>query len=214
MKEHQKETGSTRTSNTRVVVTDDNQFDVYQEISEKVKTAKTINIEHAYFTDKKLVQEVCDAIKRGATVNVVLPEQSDEGDKLHYGNLGTLQQLKKASEEPGAGKLNAYLYKWDDKEKTGKFTHTKAMSFDGETAIVGSTNLTSRSLRGTVTGFLFNKEMSLMVDDKEFVKDLNKNLFEKDMKPEFSRKLDDQFFKDLAKEQKKIDKKTAIQPLF
>jgi phosphatidylserine/phosphatidylglycerophosphate/cardiolipin synthase-like enzyme len=88
------------------------------------------------------------------------------------------------------------------------------MSFDNQTAIVGSTNLTSRSLHGTVTGFLFNKEMSLLVDDKNFVNDLNKDLFNRDMTPKFSKKLDDKWFRDLDKVQDKIDKYSAIQPLF
>jgi phosphatidylserine/phosphatidylglycerophosphate/cardiolipin synthase-like enzyme len=214
MKKHQLETGSKGSSKTTVLVTDDNQFDVYQKMSELIKTSKNINIEHAYFTDKKLVEQIGDALKKGTNINVILPEKSDEGDKLHYGNLGTLQQLKKYSEQPGAGKLNAYLYKWNDHDKTGQFTHTKAMSFDGKTAIVGSTNLTARSLHGTVTGFLFNKEMSLMVEDQKFVTELNKKLFNKDMLPEFSKKLDDQWFKDLEKEQAKINKYTEIQPLF
>ena len=42
----------------------------------------------------------------------------------------------------------------------------------------------------------------------------NKNIFAKDMKPEFSKKLDDKWFKDLTKEQAKIDKYTSLQPLF
>ncbi len=210
MKGHQAETGHKHTSNTQVLVTDDNQMDVYQKMSDLLKTSKVINIEHAYFTDKELVSQVADAIRRGATVNVIVPEESDEGDKLNYGNIGTLQTLKRASEEPGAkGKFNAYLFR-----KDVKFNHSKAMSFDVKTAIVGSTNLTSRSLHGTITGFLFNKEMSLMVDDKEFVRDLNKDLFNRDMTPQYSKKLDDKWFKEIEKEQDKIDKYSAIQPMF
>ena len=195
---------------TQILVTDDNQFQSYQKMVELIRGAKSeINIEHAYFTDKKLADEVCDAIKRGIKVNVVLPEESDEGDTIHYGNLGTLQKLKKASEQEGAGELNAYLFRKDK-----KFNHTKAMSFDGQTAIVGSTNLTTRSLRGTVTGFLFNREMSVLVDDKNFVKNFNDSLFKNDTKSDNAIKLTDEWFKDLEKEQKKIDKYTAIQPLF
>jgi len=210
MLKHQKETGKAKTSNTQVLVTDDNQFQTYQKMVEQIRNAKSeINIEHAYFTDKKIIDELSNAIRRGVTVNVILPEESDEGDRLHYGNLGTLQMLKKVSEEPNAGKFNAYLYR-----KDVKFNHTKAMSFDGKTAIVGSTNLTSRSLHGTFTGFLFNREMSLFIEDKTLVKDLNKKLFSNDAKPENAIKLDDQWFKNLEKEQKKIDKYTAMQPLF
>lgn len=210
MRKHQKITGIAQTSNTQVLVTDDNQFQTYQKMIEQIRNAKSeINIEHAYFTDKKIIEEVANAIRRGVAVNVILPQESDEGDKLHYGNLGTLQILKKASEEPGAGKFNAYLYR-----KDVKFNHTKAMAFDGKTAIVGSTNLTTRSLRGTFTGFLYNREMSLFVDDKKFVAKLNKDLFLTDTKPEKAIKLDEQWFKNLTKEQKKIDKYMAMQSLF
>lgn len=210
MKIYQKETGKIKTSNTQVLVTDDNQFQTYQKIIEQIRNAKfEINIEHAYFTNKEIIEEVSNAIKRGVNVNVILPEESDEGDRIHYGNLGTLQKLKKASLEPNAGKFNAYLFR-----KDVKFNHTKAMSFDGKTAIVGSTNLTNRSLKGTITGFLFNKEMSLFIDDKDFVKKLNKDLFFSDMKPERAIKLDDKWFENLKIQQEKIDKYSELQPLF
>lgn len=219
MKIKQKESGNKKAVNSQILVTDDNRFDTYQKIMEKIKTSKKINIEHAYFTDKKVVDELAKAIKRGAEVNVIVPEQSDEGDLLHYGNLGSLLTLHETSKEPESkGKFNAYLYKWNEKENTGKFSHTKAMSFDGKSAIVGSTNLTSRSLTGTLNNFLFNKEMSILIEDESMISGKNKGIdetiFKKDMSPEFSKKLDDDFFKSLYKEKDKINKYTQLQPLF
>lgn len=229
MKSKQKEIGNKKTVNSQILVTDDNRVDTYQKIIEKIKTSKKINIEHAYFTDKKIIDELVKAIKRGAEINVIVPEYSDEGDLLHYGNLGTLLTLKQASNAPDSkGKFNAYLYKWDEKKNTGKFSHTKAMSFDGKSAIVGSTNLTTRSLTGTLGNFLFNKEMSILIEDKDMIggknktkskrkeedKGIDETIFERDMSPEFSKKLDDEFFKSLEKEKDKINKYTQLQPLF
>ncbi|MFN8576903.1 MAG: phosphatidylserine/phosphatidylglycerophosphate/cardiolipin synthase family protein [Candidatus Sericytochromatia bacterium] len=219
MKIKQKESGNKKAVNSQILVTDDNRFDTYQKIMEKIKTSKKINIEHAYFTDKKVIDELAKAIKRGAEVNVIVPEYSDEGDLLHYGNLGSLLTLHEASKESDSkGKFNAYLYKWNEKENTGKFSHTKAMSFDGKSAIVGSTNLTSRSLTGTLNNFLFNKEMSILIEDENMISGKNKGIddtiFKRDMSPEFSKKLDDDFFKNLYKEKDKINKYTQLQPLF
>lgn len=209
MKKYQNQTGNYRTSNTQVLVTDDNQQEIYNKLIYEIRNAKSeITIEHAYFTDQKVIDEVAKAMKKGVNINVILPEKSDEGDRIHYGNLATLQELYNVS-KTSKGKFNAYFYK-----DSVKFNHTKAISIDREKVIVGSANLTARSMGGTFNNFLFNRELSLFIDDKKFVKELHNKLFDKDIKPEYSIKLDDNFFENLKKEQKKIDKYKQFQPFF
>lgn len=58
--------------------------------------------------------------------------------------------------------------------------HTKAMTFDGRRAVVGSANLDQRGLHGALQNFLFNRELSLLIDDPAFTAELDRRIMQAD----------------------------------
>lgn len=175
MLQYKKDNKNLSVSKTQVLYTDEKHKQIYQKMIEKVKKAEhVINLEHAYLDHPELQKALEDAVVRGVTVNVLLPEKSDEQDFILYNNYNAVESLKLKALEPGSkGKVNAYFYKDDV-----AFNHSKLISFDGKSAILGSANTTSRSLDNPVH---YNKEMALYVEDDHFVKNIDKNMFEKDI---------------------------------
>ncbi len=162
-------------SKTQVLYTDEKHKQIYAKMIEQIKNAKTnINVEHAYIDHPDLLKALKEAVGNGVTVNILLPEESDEQDFVKFNNYDAIQQLKnKATEAGSKGKVNAYLYKNDV-----AFNHSKLMTFDGKSAIVGSANTTNRSLDNPVH---YNKEMALFIEDDNFVKNVDQDLFQKDI---------------------------------
>jgi cardiolipin synthase len=119
---------------------------------------ESLVIEHAYFSDDKVIEAVKQANGRGVRVTVILPKKPD----THiYANMVTINKLIQSKE---ALSPRVYLYP--------KMIHAKVILIDGTVAAVGSANLTPRSMKTSreVTMFFHGKS------DHPFVSRLRENL--------------------------------------
>jgi cardiolipin synthase A/B len=119
-------------------------------------------IEHAYFSDDKVIEAVKRAAARGVRVGVILPKTPD----THlYPNLVTINRLLDSE----SGKTpRIFLYP--------HMSHAKVIMTDDRIAAVGSANLTPRSM-------LTSKEITLFLHggfNSPFIKELREQL-DKDM---------------------------------
>ena len=104
--------------------------------------AEHIIIEHAYFSDDKVIAAVKRAAMRGIQVDVILPRRPD----THiYANLMTINRLLAAGPQ---NPPRIFLYP--------HMSHAKVFLTDGVIAAVGSANLTPRSM-------LTSKELTVFV---------------------------------------------------
>jgi cardiolipin synthase len=115
-------------------------------------------LEHAYFSDDKVIEAVKRAAARGVGVEVILPKLPD----THiYANMVTVNRLLGAK----SGKVpRIFLYP--------RMSHAKVIMTDGRIAAVGSANLTPRSM-------LTSKEITLFVHgvpDSSFIRRLREQL--------------------------------------
>ena len=108
--------------------------------------AKQIIIEHAYFSEDKVIEAVKRAAARGVDVAVILPKHPD----THvYANRITINRLLESS---GNSPPRIFLYPL--------MSHAKIVMTDGVIAAVGSANLTPRSM-------VTSKELTLFVHGKK-----------------------------------------------
>ena len=108
--------------------------------------AKQIVIEHAYFSDDRVIAAVKRAAGRGVAVSVILPKHPD----THiYANRVTINRLL---ESGGKHPPRIFLYP--------RMSHAKVVMVDGAIAAVGSANLTPRSM-------VTSKELTLFVHGKK-----------------------------------------------
>ena len=122
------------------------------------KAQERIIIEHAYFSDDKIIAALERAAERGVLIDLIFPEKPDTH---HYANMVTINRL--LSLQP-KGNIKAFLYP--------RMSHAKVALVDGVIASVGSANLTSRSL-------LRSREVTLFVHglpDAPFIKRLRDQL--------------------------------------
>ncbi len=94
--------------------------------------AKRVVIEHAYFSDDKVIEAVKGAAARGVTVEIVLPKIPD----THlYANMATINRLLDSE----SGKVpKVFLYP--------HMSHAKVIMTDDRIVAIGSANLTPRSM--------------------------------------------------------------------
>lgn len=105
-------------------------------------TAKHVIIEHAYFSDDKIIAAVYRAAVRGVQVDVILPRQAD----THlYANLVTNNRLLETSSQ---NPPRIFLFP--------RMSHAKVFLTDGVIAAIGSANLTPRSM-------LTSKELTVFI---------------------------------------------------
>ncbi|MEX1330060.1 MAG: phosphatidylserine/phosphatidylglycerophosphate/cardiolipin synthase family protein [Desulfobacterales bacterium] len=120
--------------------------------------AEHIIIEHAYFSDDKVIAAVKRAAMRGIQVDVILPRRPD----THiYANLMTINRLLAAGPQ---NPPRIFLYP--------HMSHAKVFLTDGVIAAVGSANLTPRSM-------LTSKELTVFVHgtkDDPFISALRSQL--------------------------------------
>ncbi|PIQ24115.1 hypothetical protein COW36_10915 [bacterium (Candidatus Blackallbacteria) CG17_big_fil_post_rev_8_21_14_2_50_48_46] len=171
-----------------IVTTDDSSNQIEAALLDAIGHAKKeINIEHAYFYHPAVLQALKNAVSRGVTVKITVPDKSDE-DLYNIINADMIRQLMETAQKTGKGKVQAWLYTGTP-GKYSHMAHTKALSVDGETAVIGSANLIPRSLNspfrkvlpdGSRQNILFNEEMSLYLHDAQKVKELDQKLFEFD----------------------------------
>ena len=130
------------------------------EIIENATTS--VVIEHAYFSDDKVIEAVKRAAERGVRVDILLPKIPD----THlYANMATINRLLDSE----SGKVpRVLLYP--------HMSHAKVIMTDGRIVAVGSANLTPRSM-------LTSKEITLFVQGvstSPFIRELREQL-EKDI---------------------------------
>ena len=129
-----------------VTVNDRNATEIRTALIEMIdNAAKSIIIQHAYFSDNKVIAAVKRAAARSVKVSLILPEKPD----THlYANIVTINKLLESGPQNG---IMVYLYP--------KMSHAKVMLADGRIAAIGSANLTPRSM-------LTSREVTLFVHGK------------------------------------------------
>jgi len=185
----QKQGKFTKTANISTLVTDDNQTDIKKGILKLIDSAKTeVNIEQAFFSDSDINNHLSDAMKRGVKVNIIVAKKSLM-EMFDYANLNSVNELLKTKKEGAKGDVKLFYYD-SPTGNDSKFIHAKAISIDNEKAIIGSANMIGRSLEspfrkidsdGKTAQTLYNKELSLFVQDPKMVDEINDRLFESDI---------------------------------
>jgi cardiolipin synthase len=103
---------------------------------------QSVIVEHAYFSDDKVIEAVKEAAARGVRVEIILPKVPD----THlYANMATINRLLD-SESGKAPRVLLYPH----------MSHAKVMMTDGRIVAIGSANLTPRSM-------LTSEEITLFV---------------------------------------------------
>ena len=115
-------------------------------------------IEHAYFSDDRIIGALKRAVERGVDVDVILPE---EPDTHGYANMVTINRLLESGSK---GNMRIWFYP--------RMSHAKVALVDGVIAVVGSANLTPRSMVTTREVTLFVHGMA----DARFIKRLREQL--------------------------------------
>jgi len=120
--------------------------------------ATSVVIEHAYFSDDKVIAAVKRAAARGVKVEIILPKVPD----THlYANMATINRLLDSE----SGKVpRVLLYP--------HMSHAKVIMTDGRIVAIGSANLTPRSM-------LTSKEITLFVhgvSTSPFMRELREQL--------------------------------------
>ena len=142
-----------------LAVNDAGQTEIRTAMAQIIDKAKdSVTIEHAYFSDDKIIEAVERAAQRGVNVRLILPEKPD----THlFANMATIDRLLalKSDNVPAI-----YLYP--------RMSHAKVIMTDGRIAAIGSANLTPRSM-------LTSKELTLFVHgapDTAFIRKLREQL--------------------------------------
>jgi cardiolipin synthase len=142
-----------------MTVNDRNVTEIRTALIEIIDNAKeSVIIEHAYFSDDKVIGAVKRAAAKGVRVDVVLPKTPDT--HLHA-NRVTINKLLKESHKKVP---RIFLYP--------EMSHAKVVLTDGVIACVGSANLTPRSM-------LTSREIALFAHgrrDERFIKELRDQL--------------------------------------
>jgi cardiolipin synthase len=142
-----------------ITVNDRNVTEIRTALIEMIDNAKeSVIIEHAYFSDDKVIGAVKRAAARGVGVDVVLPKTPDT--HLHA-NMVTINKLLEKSHQKVP---RIFLYP--------KMSHAKVVLTDGVIACVGSANLTPRSM-------ITSREITLFAHgrrDERFIKELRDQL--------------------------------------
>lgn len=125
----------------------------YYDIIRSAKQSVTLLTPY-YVPDKKFLQLITEAKKRGVEINIILPYRTDH----------KFIQLASQAFYELTHRAGAKLF------FLPKMHHGKAMSVDGKMGSIGSNNFTHRS-------FHVNKEADVFFEEKEMVQELN-DIFE------------------------------------
>ena len=116
-----------------ITLNDRNTTEIRTALIEMINNAKeSVIIEHAYFSDDKVIEAVKLVAGRGIQVNIILPKRPDTH---HYANMVTINKLI----QEGNRAPRVFLYP--------QMMHAKAVLTDGVIAAIGSANLTPRSMK-------------------------------------------------------------------
>jgi cardiolipin synthase len=123
--------------------------------------SKRIHIATPYFLpDDSLRDELTRAIKRGAEVTVITPGQLTDHALTRRSSRRLMGPLLEAG---------AHIFEYQ-----GSMQHAKVMLIDDQWAVLGSTNIDSRSFR-------LNDEINLATPDKDVVRRLERD-FQEDLR--------------------------------
>lgn len=175
----------------QTLVTDDRQIDIERGIIDLIDHAENeLNIEQAFFSDETVLKHLSEAMqKRKLHINVIVAEDPLAASVFKPANLLSAYELAKLQKAGAPGSITLHYYKGPSGGETDHI-HTKAISADGKRAIVGSANMIGRSLSspfvrtdadGKQSQALYNKEMSLLLEGREFVQEIDEKLFQNDI---------------------------------
>jgi cardiolipin synthase len=142
-----------------IALNDRNTTEIRTALIELINNAReSVIIEHAYFSDDKVLEAVKLVAGRGIQVNIILPEIPDTH---HYANMVTINKMIQSKETTSP---RVFLYP--------RMMHAKVVLTDGVIAAVGSANLTPRSMKTSreVTMFFHGNP------DDPFIKRLREQL--------------------------------------
>ncbi len=178
------------TAGVQTLVTDDRQVDIERGLVKMIDEAEhEIQIEQAFFSDDTVIEHLGQAMMRGVKVNVVVAETPLAAGVFSAANLLSAYQLAKLKQSGAKGDIRLFSYSNPSGGGDSNQIHAKAVSVDGKRALVGSANMIGRSLGspfmrkdadGNISQTLYNKEMSLFLEDPAFVEELNQRLFHND----------------------------------
>lgn len=144
-----------------IAVNDRHVCEIGKAVLEALEAAKeNVILEHAYISDKEVMKGIISAARRGVDITIILPEAPD---RHAFANKFSVNHLLAACPE---GKLNVYLYPG--------MSHAKAGLVDSGIAMIGSANLTHRSLKRS-------REVALFANgahDEPFISKLRERLRE------------------------------------
>jgi phosphatidylserine/phosphatidylglycerophosphate/cardiolipin synthase-like enzyme len=186
------------TAGVQTLVTDDQQVDIERGLVKMINQAQSeINIEQAFFSDETILEHLGEAMQRGVKINVIVAETPLASSVFSAANLLSVYELAKLKKAGAKGDIHLYSYS-NPAGGESNHIHAKAVSVDGKRALIGSANMIGRSLgspffskdqSGQIVQTLYNKEMSLLLEDPTFVEELNQRLFQRDQ-THFSQELD------------------------
>ena len=135
-----------------ITINDNKTTEIRTALIEMINHAKeSIVIEHAYFSDDKVIEAVKRVAGNGIQVTIILPKRPDTH---HYANMVTINKLipSEAKKAP-----RVFLYP--------QMMHAKVVLTDGVIASVGSANLTPRSMKTSreVTMFVHGNPEDLFI---------------------------------------------------
>ena len=142
-----------------ITLNDRNTTEIRTALIELIKSArKSVLLEHAYFSDDKVIEAVKRVAGNGIQVNIILPKRPDTH---HYANMVTINKLIQSKERTTP---RVFLYP--------QMMHAKVVLTDGVIAAVGSANLTPRSMKTSreITMFFHGRP------DDPFIKRLREQL--------------------------------------
>jgi len=117
-----------------ITLNDRNTTEIRKALIELIQNAKeSVLLEHAYFSDDKMIEAVKQVAENGIQVNIILPMKPDTH---HYANMVTINKLIQPEEKTAP---RVFLYP--------QMMHAKVVLTDGMIAAVGSANLTPRSMK-------------------------------------------------------------------
>jgi cardiolipin synthase len=115
---------------------------------------RRVRITTAYFTpDDSMLEEICATSARGVQVEVLMPGENSDKSLVQWASADIFQQLLDAGVE---------LHTYDP-----TMLHAKVMTADGKVAVVGSSNVNSRSLShdDEVLMALFDEQLVALLDE-------------------------------------------------
>lgn len=146
-----------------ITLNDRNATEIRTALIEMIKNAKeSVIIEHAYFSDDKIIEAVKQVAGRGVKVDIILPKRPDTHQ---YANMVTINKLLQSNQ-----KTVPRVFHFP------QMMHAKVLLTDGVIAAVGSANLTPRSMSTS-------REVTIFVhgdSDNAFIKKLRDQI-ESDM---------------------------------